>query len=177
MIKAPCKDCEDKHANKELAHDALHCPVCSHNEKVMQALGIIAGIQEAALSKLNSAWGVPRGTIWQFSQSSPAQNTVYTSGPAPLDGVVSAFILSGLGDITITLNSLSIPSGSLSIGTFSLNSTAALGTSFSMPLRFVVPANATISLKTNATGATNISFAAWLEPAMANGSEFFRMRR
>jgi hypothetical protein len=173
MIKAPC-NCE---SNKELTHDALHCPMCGHETKIMQALEVIAGIQEAALSKLNSAWGVPRGTIWQFSQPSPGQNTAYVSTPAPLDGVVSAFILSGLGDITVTLNSLSIPSGSLAIGTFSLNSTAALGTSFSMPLRFVVPANATLTLKTNATGATNISFAAWLEPAMANGSEFFRMRR
>ena len=162
----------DKHAQKELAHDPLHCHVCSANEKMLQALQFLVGINQAELSKLDSFYGVPRGSIFQFSQSSPAQNTNYQSSGTPFDGVFNGFTISGAaGDVTVSIQNEFLPGGSLAVGTFTINGTATISH------HIAVPVNSQITLKTTAAASTNLSFSAWLEPIMMNNSEFFRMRR
>lgn len=166
------KDIEKHEIDTKLAHDPLHCIHCTDNKRIIQSLEIIAGLQQALLSKIDGEFGVPRGTIFQFSQLAPATNAVYTSPGAPIDGVIRSIMLSGQGNVTVALKSQSLPGGTLAIGTYALNSIPV-----ALPFHIACPAGTTVTLTTDATAGSLISFSAWLEPSMMNGSEFFRMRR
>lgn len=150
-----------------LEHDPLHCAHCSSNERMIQAIEIIAGLNQAILSRMD---GVPKGTIFQFAQTSPATNTVYTSPPAPMDGVIRCLVLSGQGNVTVTLKTIAF--GSTTIGTYAVDSIPV-----AIPFHLACPVGSVVTLSTDATTGSLVSFAAWLEPANMDGSEFTRMRR
>lgn len=156
-----------------LTHDALHCRFCSTDKRILQALAIQNGILNRLLTKYQEAEGTPHGTPFVFSQSSPAQNTTYTSSSVPM-GVVRSLVIGGNGNVTVKMNEPhNTVSGGLTIATLPCN-----GGAVSIPHRFVVPQNATFSLSTDSASGTGIvALSVWIEPVNANGQELFQLRK
>lgn len=150
-----------------LEHDPLHCVHCSSNSRMIQALEIIAGLNQAILNRMDS---IPKGTIFQFAQSSPVQGTQYISPGAPMDGVIRGIVLSGNGNVTVTLKNGAF--GSTPLGSYALDSIPC-----ALPFNVACPVGSTITISTDAAASSLVSFAAWLEPVAMDGSDFARMRR
>ena len=156
-------------AAKDLAHDALHCSFCTHDRKMQQIAMTGVGIAQASLQVQKETNGVPRGTVFSFKQTSPAQNTNYISPAVGMDGVVRNLAITGSGNVTITQTSQHILGGSLVIGTFN--------TPFQLAHHFIVPVDSTFTISTDSASAAFIGISVWVEPAHMTDTDFYRMRR
>lgn len=176
-VPAPAPIAPTLHEHKEcneLDHDALHCPWCSTDRKILQALATQVGIMQHLLDKFEDAEGVPHGTPFNFSQASPVQNTVYISPQTLLTGVVRSLLVGGPGNVTLKLQEpRNQIYGGLTICTLPCN-----GAALSVPHRFIIPVGSTLTLSTDASAGTGLlTVSAWVEPVTASSSEFFAIRR
>lgn len=157
-----------------LTHDALHCAYCDNEARILQAVVILNSNIQTLLRKFEEAEGTPHGRPFNFSQASPAQNTGYQSPAVPYMGVVRSLLISGNGNVTLTMNDEhNAIAGGLVVCTIPCN-----GAAVSIPHRFNVPLGATFSLSTDSSSGTGLlALSAWIEPVAMSSAEFFRFRK
>lgn len=169
-----CKDCQDDvkrevraalHEENEVSH--------AHLAQISYGLKILVGVVQRLLSKFEEAEGTPKGASYVVSQASPVQSTNYTGKPLAYDGVIRSMVLSGPGNVTVTLSDKLSISGSVVIAIVSTN-----GGATNVPVRHKMPIGATLSIQTDAAAGTGlVALTAWIEPIMESNPEYFRLRR
>lgn len=146
---------------------------CHHHDSLNQQTAIIVGLLQRQLAKFEEHYGLPKGDPFSFSQSSPAQNTNYTSTPVPYNGVIRGLVIAGNANVTLSISS--------SETSTLLNQICKLpcgGNAISVPFHIRVPNGATFTLSTDSNAGTGIvSVAAWIEPIALTGEEHYRVRR
>src|SRR5260221_186788 len=152
------------------AHDALNCPTCSTNEKILEALATIVGINQTTLRKIEESEGVPHGIPFNFTQSNPVQSTVYTS-PQTLDmGVVRSLMVGGPGNVTLKLQE---PRTQI-LGGRTICVLPCAGSALPVPHRFIVPPLSTFTLSTDSAAGTGLlTVSVWIEPVGMSGPDFY----
>lgn len=172
--KNGCKDCQNevlKEVKESLAEGREGA--YSRLAEIAYALKIQAGITQRLLTKFEEADGTPKGDPYVFSKSSPAQNTNYTGNPSPYDGVIRSMIVSGPGNVTVTLNTEQSINNTVTLAIVDCN-----GGAVTVPLHFRMPLSATLSISTDSSsGSGLLALTAWVEPIMESNPEYFRMRR
>lgn len=137
------------------------------------SLKLLTGLVQRLLSKFEEASGTPRGTPYTFSQASPTQDTAYTGTPVAYDGVLRSLVVSGPGNITVTINDPHELSGTATLAIIGCN-----GGAVPVQCHYRVPINATLSIQTDAAGGSGLlALTAWIEPIIESNPEYFRMRR
>jgi hypothetical protein len=170
---------DEEHAKREhdrnpLDHDALHCRWCSTDRKILQVQVTQVGILQTLLQKFQEAEGTPHGFPFNFTQTNPAQNVVYSSPSVPTQGVVRSIIIGGNGNVTLKLYT---PHNSIAGGQV-IATLPCSGTAISIPHRFTVPLGAVFQLSTDSSSGTGMLTASiWIEPVAASSAEAFQLRR
>jgi hypothetical protein len=167
-----CKDCQDTvlKAVKDTLHEAVaHSALAG----ISYDLRLLIGIIQRLLLKYEEAEGTPKGGSYVFSQSNPAQNTQYTGKPLSYDGVIRSLVLSGPGNVTLTLNDKLSLTGSTTIAVVSCN-----GNAVPVGIHHKMPVGATLSIQTDSSaGSGLLAVTAWVEPIIESNPEYFRLRR
>lgn len=173
MNSGGCRDCDEVTRQvKEALHESN---TISHNHlaEISYGLKILVGVVQRLLLKFEEAEGTPKGGAYVVSQASPAQNTNYTGKPLAYDGVIRSLVLSGPGNVTLTLNDKLSVSGSTTIAVIGCN-----GNAVPFTVRHKIPLNATLSIQTDSNAGTGlVALTAWIEPIVESNPEYFRMRR
>lgn len=152
-------------------HHLLGC--CEHHDHFQVELAIIAGILERLLQKFEEQYGMPKGDPFSFSQLNPAQNTAYQSQPVNYNGIIRSLLISGPGNITLTINNFS-PLG----GNAQICKIASSSTPITVPHHIRVPVGATFTLATDSNAGTGLlTMSAWIEPISLEGQEQYRLKR
>jgi hypothetical protein len=173
MIKKKCGCGENevldqvKESLKEQSKHSNHLAELSYNMK------ILIGIVQRLLLKFEESEGTPKGASFILSQASPAQATNYTSKPLAYDGVIRSMVVSGPGNVTITLNDKLSLTGSTTIAVIGCN-----GNAVSVGIHHKMQLGATLSIQTDSNAGTGlIALTAWIEPIVESNPELFRLRR
>jgi len=173
--RAGCKDCQQDEVLRTVK-EALHEEqTISHNHlaEISYGLKVLVGVVQRFLAKFEEAEGTPKGSPYVFSKSSPAQNTNYTGNPLAYDGVIRSLVVSGPGNVTITLNDKLSLTGSTTLAIIGCN-----GTAVPVEIHQKMQIGATLSLQTDSNAGTGLlALSAWIEPIRASGPEYFQVRR
>jgi hypothetical protein len=146
---------------------------CHHHDSFNKQNAIMIGLLQRLLSKFEEHYGLPKGDPFSFSQSSPAQNTNYTSTPVAYNGVIRGLIIAGKSNVT-----LSISTNETSTLLTQICKLPCAGGALTIPFHIRVPNNATFTISTDdASGTGIVSVAAWIEPIALTGEEHYRVRR
>jgi hypothetical protein len=152
-------------------HNILEC--CHHHDSFHKQNAITIGILQRLLAKFEEHYGLPKGDPFSFSQSSPTQNTNYTSTPITYNGVIRGLIIAGNSNVT-----LSISTNETSTLLNQICKLPCGGNALTVPFHIRVPNGATFTLSTDSAAGTGIvSMAAWIEPIALTGEEHYRVRR
>lgn len=176
MQKQPCNCPECRDDVKRQVREAIHeSNQVTHNHlaEISYGLKVLVGVVQRLLNKFEEAEGTPRGSAYVINQGSPAQNTAYVGNALAYDGVIRSMVLSGNGNVIVTLqNNLSL-GGSTTIAVVSCN-----GGAVNVPLRHKMPINSTLSISTDSSSGTGIvALSAWIEPIKESNPEYFLLRR
>lgn len=146
---------------------------CHHHDSIQKELAIMIGLLQRQLTKFEEHYGLPKGDPFSFSQSSPAQNTNYTSPAVQYNGVIRGLMIAGKSDVTLSISTTETST--------LLNQICKLpcgGNALAVPFHIRVPNGATFTLSTDdASGTGIVSMAAWIEPVALTGEEHYRVRR
>lgn len=146
---------------------------CHHHDTFHQQNAIMIGLLQRLLAKFEEHYGLPKGDPFSFSQSSPVQNTNYTSTPVAYNGVIRGLVIAGKSDVTLSISTTE--------NTNLINQICKLpcgGNALTIPFHIRVPNGATFTLSTDdASGTGIVSMAAWIEPVALTGEEHYRVRR
>lgn len=171
-----CKECQQKNEVLTQVKEAIHEEHnISHNHlvEIAYVTKVLVGVVQRLLSKFEEANGTPKGTAYVLSQASPARGTIYTGNGLAYDGVIRSMILSGPGNVTLTLQSKLAIGGSTTLAIVSCN-----GNAVPLALHNRMALNDTLSISTDAAAGTGLlALSAWIEPIIESGPEFFQMRR
>src|SRR5487761_616679 len=102
-----CDLCNKKNEVARTVREALHEEhegMHNHLADISWTLKLLAGVTQRLLAKFEEAEGTPKGGAYVFSQANPVQATVYTGKQLAYDGVIRQMVLSGPGNVTVTLN-------------------------------------------------------------------------
>lgn len=133
---------------------------------------LLVGLLQRLLSKFEEANGSPKEAPYILEQASPAQNTVYSGKPLAYDGVIRSMVVSGPGNVTVTMSSNLDASGSRTLAIIGCN-----GTAVSVNVHAIMPVNAKLQIATDSNAGTGLlALTAWIEPIAESGTELFRLR-
>ncbi len=176
MQNKPCGCQEGTNEVTRVVKEALHeehTITHTHLAEISYGLKILVGVVQRLLTKFEEAEGTPKGVAYVLSQASPVQSTVYAGKPLAYDGVIRSMVLSGNGNVTVTLQDKLSLTGTTTIALVSCN-----GGAVNVPIRHKMPIGATLSIQTDSSAGTGIvAVTAWIEPIMESNPEYFRMRR
>lgn len=179
MMASLLKPCDCKEVQGEVLHEVKEAlreqgnATHNHLAEISYTLKILVGLVQRLLSKFEEADGTPKGTPYVVSQTSPVQNTKYPGNALAYDGVIRSFVVSGKGNVTITISDNLEASGSTTIAII-----GCAGAAIPVETHVKIPLNATLSIATDDSSGTGmVALTAWIEPIVESNPEYFRMRR